>query len=557
MASSFVLNSSDDPLHLLAAPPANETLMDKDRRLRKEAEAKRISDAIDEQIRQELLKKKKATEVRLLLLGQSASGKSTLQKQFRLMYAKATLDAERFSWRPVVYINLVKSIRIILQALEFEYNLDFDTLSAPSSYLQAESSRRPSIRDEDDPDDLSYRIPTSLKGKGRAVEEDPSDMTPSGFISSSPRSAKQSATPMASGWSNQIITLRLRLTPILSMEEILARKIGTEVKVAPGKEEFFVRHGWQGLRKPRTNSDRHPIPGHDPSQGSNMNDSFKYYHTGDSTASFDASTTSSDWSFQQDQKEAVIRQVAGLLAASKDDIQALWQHPAVKSLIKKRRLRLEESSTFFLGELSRVAVHDYVPTDDDMLRARLRTMGVVEHRFIVPSEITGKTHEWHLYDVGGARGQRPRWVPYFEEANAIIFLAPISAFDQYLEEDGHTNRIDDSLQLFTLICSNPLLKSVHLVLFLNKTDVLRKKLEAGVKVKKYITSYGERPNDYEHVSQYFQAHFKQVHRKNNVDARRELYTHLTSMVDTKATGNLILSVQDAIFRDSLKNSSML
>jgi hypothetical protein len=38
---------------------------------------------------------------------------------------------------------------------------------------------------------------------------------------------------------------------------------------------------------------------------------------------------------------------------------------------------------------------------------------------------------------------------------------------QYLEEDPRTNRIDDSLQLFTQICSNALLKNVHLVLFLS------------------------------------------------------------------------------------------
>lgn len=38
---------------------------------------------------------------------------------------------------------------------------------------------------------------------------------------------------------------------------------------------------------------------------------------------------------------------------------------------------------------------------------------------------------------------------------------------QYLEEDPRTNRIDDSLQLFTQICSNKLLKDTHLVLFLS------------------------------------------------------------------------------------------
>ena len=75
---------------------------------------------------------------------------------------------------------------------------------------------------------------------------------------------------------------------------------------------------------------------------------------------------------------------------------------------------------------------------------------------------------------------------------------------QYLEEDPRTNRIDDSLQLFTQICSNALLKSVHLVLFLStsspfcfsewsshtsrafsdKTDLLRAKLDKGLKVRK-------------------------------------------------------------------------
>ena len=123
---------------------------------------------------------------------------------------------------------------------------------------------------------------------------------------------------------------------------------------------------------------------------------------------------------------------------------------------------------------------------DDILHARIQTMGVAEHIFDV--DIHGKSVTWHLFDVGGARGQRHSWVPYFDDANAIIFVAPISAFDQvcfalplfshvllisrfifpqYLEEDPRTNRIDDSLQLFTQICSNALLKNVHLVLFLS------------------------------------------------------------------------------------------
>jgi hypothetical protein len=127
----------------------------------------------------------------------------------------------------------------------------------------------------------------------------------------------------------------------------------------------------------------------------------------------------------------------------------------------------------------------------------------------------------------------------FHAAAAIIFLAPISAFDQYLEEDPRTNRIDDSLQLFTSTCSNKLLKNTSMVLLLNKTDLLKKKLQAGVMVKKYITSYGERENRYEDVAEYFRAHFAQVHKRKGVQ-KQELYMHFTSMLDVRDTQKIIV-----------------
>jgi len=223
-------------------------------------------------------------------------------------------------------------------------------------------------------------------------------------------------------------------------------------------------------------------------------------------------------------------------------------------LITKRKLRLDEWSEYFLRNIHRIAKREYIPTTEDILHARIQTMGVAEHTFDV--NIHGKLVTWHLYDVGGARGQRHTWVPYFDTANAIIFVAPISAFDQYLDEDTRTNRIDDSLQLFTQICANSLLKKVHLVLFLNKTDLLKAKLDKGLRVQKYILSFGDRANDFDVVVQYFRAHFLQVHRRNN-ENRRVLYTHLTSVVDTKATQSIIGNVRDSIFRGYLQSAALV
>jgi hypothetical protein len=132
-------------------------------------------------------------------------------------------------------------------------------------------------------------------------------------------------------------------------------------------------------------------------------------------------------------------------------------------------------------------------------------MGVTETNFHVKQGLTG-TGDWKVYDVGGSRTQRSAWVPFFDDGvsahifhsmrvrfllsvNAILFLAPISAFDQRLEEDPNVSRIEDSMLLWREICRNRLLMNVDLILFLNKVDLLRKKLEDGVQFNKYLTQY--------------------------------------------------------------------
>lgn len=62
------------------------------------------------------------------------------------------------------------------------------------------------------------------------------------------------------------------------------------------------------------------------------------------------------------------------------------------------------------------------------------------------------------------------------------------------------NRLEDSVLLWKSICSNPLLGKTNLILFLNKIDIFRAKLEAGIHFGQYIISYGNRPNDYDSTS---------------------------------------------------------
>ncbi|KAI0779241.1 guanine nucleotide binding protein, alpha subunit [Fomes fomentarius] len=422
-----------------------------------QAEALRISNAIDDELRREreAMRRRKSKDVKVMLLGQAESGKSTLQKQFQLYYSSQTLENERPSWRPIVYFNILRAVRMILDELDYEYGLG------------------------------------ASGGDPLVVPLVPSTSTTSHSGSGSGSSTHSRPNP---AWFPELALVRNKILPLVASEDALAAELSGGITVSGGRTGVYVRSGWQAL-----NSSNRSWP------------LSEDYRKGLMTL----------------RQSAVTNIVAKTLAASQDEIEYLWWHPGVQSLLKHNKLKLEEYAAFFLANIRRIAQPDYLPSNEDILHVRLQTIGVTEHQFDI--NLGGSNYNWLLYDVGGARGQRHAWVPYFDDATAIIFLAPISAFDQYLEEDPRTNRIDDSLQLFTAICSNKLLSNAALVLMLNKTDLLRQKLESGIKVRKYISSYGDRPNDYEEVSEYFRAHFIQVHRRKDV-SHRPLYLHFTSML---------------------------
>lgn len=71
----------NDPFYDFMRPPADETPAQMTARLKREADAQRISDTIDEDIKRDRAQQRKSRkELRILLLGQGESGKSTTLK---------------------------------------------------------------------------------------------------------------------------------------------------------------------------------------------------------------------------------------------------------------------------------------------------------------------------------------------------------------------------------------------------------------------------------------------------------------------------------------------
>jgi len=135
-------------------------------------------------------------------------------------------------------------------------------------------------------------------------------------------------------------------------------------------------------------------------------------------------------------------------------------------------LQIPSNSSFFWVSAKTIADPDYVPSKDDIIQAKIRTIGIQDTHFVF-----GRT-KFLIVDVGGQRSERRKWLHCFNNINAVIFLTAIDEYDgKVLEEDNHTNRLLDSLSLFEKLSESSWFDDVPFVLFLNKIDIFEKKLE--------------------------------------------------------------------------------
>ncbi|OSD04002.1 G-protein alpha subunit [Trametes coccinea BRFM310] len=244
-----------------------------------------------------------------------------------------------------------------------------------------------------------------------------------------------------------------------------------------------------------------------------------------------------------------------ILDACKEDIVALWKSPAIHAL-EKEGVDLHHHARYFVEHASRVADLKYSPTPDDILRARLRTVGVEEHRMVMETAAE-KGEEWVLYDVGGQRSQRASWASYFEDVNAMIFLCPMSGFNQRLAEDRSVNRLYDSMELWDTVCRSRLLSKATFILLLNKADLLRAKLRAGIRFSDYVKNYDQdQPNTVEAVSAYLRKEMMEIHRVYS-PRKRQLHVHITCAIDPTLMAAVLNSMRDVILVEMLHQTTLL
>lgn len=168
-----------------------------------------------------------------------------------------------------------------------------------------------------------------------------------------------------------------------------------------------------------------------------------------------------------------------------DVIETLWKNENVKQCaLKGDEYHLLDSAQYFLDRVSFIRKDDYLPNDQDILRCRVLTSGILETTF------EHKKVNFHVFDVGGQREERKKWIQCFNDVTAIIFVVDISAYNMTLKEDERVNRLRESLELFRNTWVNRWLNHVSVILFLNKYDILAEKIQSGTcKLETYFPEF--------------------------------------------------------------------
>nr|P53359.2 RecName: Full=Guanine nucleotide-binding protein G(o) subunit alpha [Manduca sexta]CAA88905.1 alpha subunit, Go, heterotrimeric guanyl nucleotide binding protein [Manduca sexta] len=231
-----------------------------------------------------------------------------------------------------------------------------------------------------------------------------------------------------------------------------------------------------------------------------------------------------------------------LLAAMK----RLWADAGVQECFgRSNEYQLNDSAKYFLDDLDRLGARDYQPTEEDILRTRVKTTGIVEVHF------SFKNLNFKLFDVGrGQRSERKKWIHCFEDVTAIIFCVAMSEYDQVLHEDETTNRMQESLKLFDSICNNKWFTDTSIILFLNKKDLFEEKIRKSpltICFPEYTRAYQE----YGEAAAYIRSQFEA---KNN-STTKEIYCHMTA-TDTNNNQFVFDAVTDVIIANNLRGCGL-
>ncbi|PWA29523.1 hypothetical protein CCH79_00008052 [Gambusia affinis] len=289
-------------------------------------------------------------------------------------------------------------------------------------------------------------------------------------------------------------------------------------------------------------------------------------------------------------KEVDIEKINGFDQHYVVAIKSLWADPGIQEAYDRRReYQLSDSTKYYLSDIDRVTAEGYVPTQQDVLRVRVPTTGIIEYPFDLENVIFSYLSDldriadpnylptqqdvlrvripttgiieypfdlqsiiFRMVDVGGQRSERRKWIHCFENVTSIMFLVALSEYDQVLVESDNENRMEESKALFRTIITYPWFQNSSVILFLNKKDLLEEKITYSHLVD-YFPEFDGPQRDAQAAREFILKMFVDL----NPDSDKIIYSHFTCATDTENIRFVFAAVKDTILQLNLKEYNLV
>lgn len=244
-------------------------------------------------------------------------------------------------------------------------------------------------------------------------------------------------------------------------------------------------------------------------------------------------------------------------------LKQIWLDSGVQDTWQRHRsdFQVQDALGWYMCDIDRISAANYVPSVDDIFRARVRTSGIVEETFHIDKI------EFVMYDVGGQRNERKKWNHLFDSVTAVIFCVAINEYDQMLYESETTPRMDESLILWDETCNLKHFDRTSMILFMNKADLFRQKLKsvpvrvvdgANPRYEDFKGPYVDTPGaDFQKCYDAAVDYFLQLFLRRNHNPNREVYWHVTCATDTDNVRVVFAACKHIILSNHLTASGFM
>ncbi|KAJ5073802.1 gtp-binding protein alpha subunit [Anaeramoeba ignava] len=225
--------------------------------------------------------------------------------------------------------------------------------------------------------------------------------------------------------------------------------------------------------------------------------------------------------FKNEENQEIYKKLIETREINPEKISKLWKSEEMQSIYQKKPDILDPSSIYLLNEIERIFQPNYSPTKEDVLRYYQKTVGInVYEKKIQNFPIV-------IRDIW-SRGERRKWMRYFENMDVIIHCVDLSCYYQNSYADESINKMQESIELFDEIINYQWFSETPFILVFTKLDLFLKNLEKN-NFHHYFPDYNGKKgkNEPNEIKEYIEKRFISL----NQNQERKIQIHYVNLLE--------------------------